>query len=237
MVKFTIAFRAPPGMSREECQDYYRNSHGPLVSSVPEFLRHVRSYSQNFVLNQYCYSGDGAVIDGISELQFDNWEAYNRAFSESKYLELIRPDEKRFADLSSVLVMFSEECKIYDSGSPADLKYFRLLFRDARTDSELFKNIWHEKYASAIKNNSSIRQFSSMYIQNRLSDNDKNPFSMSSPLSGIDEFRLESEEQIPALLEEESRVFHSFEMASVLDNEATMETVCRTNEVLKSHRS
>jgi EthD domain len=46
MVKYIICARRKSGMTRAEFSTYWRNQHGPLVRSVPEFMRHVRKYVQ-----------------------------------------------------------------------------------------------------------------------------------------------------------------------------------------------
>ena len=53
MVKFIGCARRKAGTSVAEFQDYWKNNHGPLVKSVPEFWQYVRqicpgSYAQRF---------------------------------------------------------------------------------------------------------------------------------------------------------------------------------------------
>jgi len=46
MVKLVGCLRRKAGMSAEEFHRYWKNVHGPLVRSVPEFFRYVRKYVQ-----------------------------------------------------------------------------------------------------------------------------------------------------------------------------------------------
>jgi hypothetical protein len=46
MVKLIICAARKPTMTHEEFDAYWRDQHGPLVRSVPEFMRHVRKYVQ-----------------------------------------------------------------------------------------------------------------------------------------------------------------------------------------------
>ena len=45
MIKLTFALVRLPHLSREQFQDYWLNTHGPLVASVRETLR-IRRYVQ-----------------------------------------------------------------------------------------------------------------------------------------------------------------------------------------------
>jgi uncharacterized protein (TIGR02118 family) len=115
MVKFVVAVRRKPGMSAEEFHRYWRENHGPLVRSVPEFMRHVRRYVQSHTLADAAsgFPAGGGSFDGYAELWFDDVESVRRAFQEPRYLEVIRPDEPKFADLSSCVVSVTEEVVIH----------------------------------------------------------------------------------------------------------------------------
>ena len=109
MVKFIICARRKPGMTRAEFSQYWRNQHGPLVRSVPEFIRHVRKYVHCHLLPSASpFGGDGGY-DGVAELWFDSPEALAQAFNEPRYLEIIRPDELKFVDISNCISFITEE--------------------------------------------------------------------------------------------------------------------------------
>ena len=57
--------------------------------------------------------GASSDFDGVAELWFDNIEELNGAFNEPRYLEIIRPDELKFADLVSSVSFVTEEIPIY----------------------------------------------------------------------------------------------------------------------------
>lgn len=115
MVKFVACARRKAGMTTAEFQGYWKNRHGPLVRSVPEFWGYVRRYVQGHTLSDPVPGfppQDDAPFDGIAELWFDSVEDIGRAFSHPRYLELIRPDELKFVDFASSRVFIVEDVEI-----------------------------------------------------------------------------------------------------------------------------
>jgi len=109
MIKLMINVVRKAGMSHEEFADYWRNTHGPLVKSVPEFTRHIRKYVQCHLAAGSNPLGAGGVFDGVAELWFDSAADMERSFSEPRYLEIVRPDELKFAELSKCVSLITEE--------------------------------------------------------------------------------------------------------------------------------
>ena len=112
MIKLIICATRKPGMSREEFNTYWREKHGPLVKSVTEFSRHVRRYVQCHRMETSVPFGIAAEYDGVAELWFDSIESAAEAFGEPKYMELIRPDELKFADLTKCISFVTEENQV-----------------------------------------------------------------------------------------------------------------------------
>ena len=69
-------------MTRKEFDAYWQNQHGPLVKSVPEFMRHVRKYLQCHIVENSVPLGVAASYDGVAELWFDSAEEIAQAFNE-----------------------------------------------------------------------------------------------------------------------------------------------------------
>jgi uncharacterized protein (TIGR02118 family) len=109
MVKLIICAARKAGTTHEEFSVYWREKHGPLVKSVTEFSRHVRKYVQCHLKDTPVPFGIAAPYDGVAELWFDSVEAAEAAFREPKYLEIIRPDELKFADPLRCISFVTEE--------------------------------------------------------------------------------------------------------------------------------
>jgi uncharacterized protein (TIGR02118 family) len=116
-VKIISFLRRNAAMSPAEFSTYWKERHGALVQSVPEFWRHVRGYVQNHPLRETIrtLSGDVAEgFDGVTQLWFDSDQDAVRAFSEPRYLAIIRPDEKILRS-GDPLRLLAEEIVVLDN--------------------------------------------------------------------------------------------------------------------------
>jgi uncharacterized protein (TIGR02118 family) len=113
MVKLIVCAKRKLGTSHEEFARYWRENHGPLVISVPEFIRHVRRYVQCHIVSNSAPLGASSDYDGVAELWFDSVDELDEAFNEPRYLEIIRADELKFADLVNCVSLVTEEVPIH----------------------------------------------------------------------------------------------------------------------------
>ena len=112
MVKLIICATRRSDISRQEFDSYWREKHGPLVTSVAEFARHVRKYVQCHLVEGTPPFGIAGDYDGIAELWFDSLDEAAHAFSEPKYLEIIRSDELKFVDPQKCISFMTEELQV-----------------------------------------------------------------------------------------------------------------------------
>jgi glutathione S-transferase len=116
-----VCIKRRAGLSREDFNHYWRDVHGPLIRSCPEFLRYLRSYNQfHFVDANSPIAGMLGVesaYDGVAELTFNSPEAMAAAFNDPSYLEHIRPDEPNFVDVEGCLSFVTERRVVHCAGS------------------------------------------------------------------------------------------------------------------------
>ena len=106
MIKLTFCLIRLPHLSREAFQDYWRNTHGPLVASVAETLK-IRRYVQLHSL-----APAASDYDGVAELWFDSLEVVveNGRRPEAQAAgALLLEDERRFIDLSKSPLWWGED--------------------------------------------------------------------------------------------------------------------------------
>lgn len=96
MVKLIYCITRKPGLSVEEFQRYWRETHGPIAGAIPG----VRRYVQCHVLPEL-YARQSPPYDGAAELWFDDLDAM-RAAMQSPELKAALEDEKNFIDHTRV---------------------------------------------------------------------------------------------------------------------------------------
>jgi len=107
MIKLTFCLTRLPHLSREAFQDYWFNTHGPLVRSVAEPLgirRYVQMHSMPDEVNAALQASRRGPpsYDGVAELWYDSLEDLGARMQDPKAREaaaLLLEDERRFIDL------------------------------------------------------------------------------------------------------------------------------------------
>jgi uncharacterized protein (TIGR02118 family) len=117
MIKLTFCLRRKPGMSLEEFQRYWRETHAPLVAERAETLGirryvqvHTSDLSQLHAALQARNGGAPEPFDGVAELWFDSLDdiasddpAVQRAAAE------LLADERNFIDLPRSPMWIAQE--------------------------------------------------------------------------------------------------------------------------------
>jgi uncharacterized protein (TIGR02118 family) len=117
MLKLTFCLTRLPHLSREQFQDYWINTHGPLVASAAQTLQ-IRRYVQT-----HSYPADAsaplrasrdapAEYDGVAQLWYDSLDALianGRRDEVRAAAALLLEDERRFIDLSKSPLWWGEE--------------------------------------------------------------------------------------------------------------------------------
>lgn len=152
MLKLIIAFERRPGLSRADSHKHLEQTHASLLFGTHEFKRHVAGYVQNFADGYSAPCGSlQFVADGIVELWFKSLQTLQVAFSEPRYLEVLRPDEMRFADLSRLICAATEERLIWDQGEAGSRKIIRLVAAHPGQNLESAEAFWKHEYPKRIR--------------------------------------------------------------------------------------
>jgi uncharacterized protein (TIGR02118 family) len=117
MIKLTFCLVRLPHLTRVEFQDYWFNTHGPLVRSLADELqirRYVQFHSAPEDLNAPIRASRDAPpeFDGVAELWFDSLEAVaaNGERPEARAAaQTLLEDERRFIDLAKSPLWWGEE--------------------------------------------------------------------------------------------------------------------------------
>lgn len=117
MIKLTFALVRLPHLTREQFQDYWLNTHGPLVASVKDVLR-IRRYVQLHSFDAAISEGIRASrnappqFDGVAQLWYDSLEDLAALGGDPAAREagrLLLEDERKFIDLPKSPLWWGEE--------------------------------------------------------------------------------------------------------------------------------
>lgn len=110
MIKLTYCLHRLPTLSRAEFQQYWRETHAPLVAAARDALG-IRRYIQQHTVESAVAeannagrgipTGDGEDFDGVAELWFDSEEAIAAAAASeegAKHARILAEDEANFID-------------------------------------------------------------------------------------------------------------------------------------------
>ena len=178
MMKMMILAPRRAQLTHAAFRRYVTEVHGPLVRSVPEVAADIRHYHYNFPI---ATATDGAFghplaseLDIVTQGWFDSREAQLRNMSEPRYLQIIRPDEGRFADEQGALMHYTRERVIRD-GQATQLKVFYFRRRHPRLSREAFQLAWAERFpaalGAALANTASVAR----YVQNQVLSESEHP--------------------------------------------------------------
>ncbi len=117
MIKLTFCLTRLPSLSREQFQDYWFNTHGPLVRSVKDVLR-IKRYVQLHSFDESISapiraSREGPPqYDGVALLWWESFEDMGKIASDPKAAEagrMLLEDERKFIDLPKSPLWYGEE--------------------------------------------------------------------------------------------------------------------------------
>ncbi len=108
MVKLLCFLKRKAGMSLEEFNRHWKDTHGPLIAGLPKLARHIVRYEQHRRLPGHEQLGT-PDYDGVAVQWFDSVDDFVAFVSEPDYTQHIFPDEDRFLDRSGLVWMITEE--------------------------------------------------------------------------------------------------------------------------------
>lgn len=121
MIKLVYCITRKPGMSAEEFRRTWLDDHAPLVASYAAALGaagYVQSHTRDDPANTALQAGRGMepAYDGITELWWEDREAFERAMTSPEAIEAgaaLVKDEARFIDFSRSRLFLTDEHRIF----------------------------------------------------------------------------------------------------------------------------
>lgn len=171
MMKMMILAPRRADMSHAEFRQYVTGVHGPLVKSVPEVASAIRHYHYNFPIAGATDDAFGHEIashlDIVTQGWFDSRVAQLRNMAQPRYLEIIRPDEHRFADGARAVMHYTHEIEITPGQSTAN-KIFYFRRRREGLGREEFQSRWRSGFTEIVSESAVWSNVVSRCIQNHV---------------------------------------------------------------------
>lgn len=201
MIKMMILAPRRPGLTQEEFRRYVTEVHGPLVRSVTAVARDIRHYHYNFPVSGAVDTAFGHPLAGhldiCTEASFDSVRAQKDNMKRPGYMEILRPDEHRFAGEGAIMHYTKEWPVLRGDRTLNRVFYYRR--RAPGLPREEFQQRWLEGMRAIFTEDGRLTGIAG-YLQNHTVSEDEHEDGTDSRYYDlIDEFFLEHPGDLAAL--------------------------------------
>lgn len=146
MIKVVSLFRRKAELSVTAFQDYWLNTHAPIVCRMPEVRRYVQSHTRSSG-----YRNRTPAYDGVAELWFDDSDAL-RTLAGCPELQATIADHHEFMDMDSYTEFVGEDVLIKDGSIPSHaVKNIEVVKRKPGMDPKRFHDYWENTHGPLAK--------------------------------------------------------------------------------------
>ncbi|MFG1610658.1 EthD domain-containing protein [Actinoplanes sp. NPDC049265] len=114
MIKASVHLFRRPDLSPDEFVSYWRDTHAPLLRSLPDFTSRVRRYTQQYRLGDLPPGLPLLGCDGVAEIWLDNPVDVIDMFQSVAYQQTVAADEENFLDRSKTELLLTTEQSIVE---------------------------------------------------------------------------------------------------------------------------
>lgn len=109
MIQLTCFVKAKPGLSREEFHRYWKETHAPLVASIPEIRELSDSYSIYPRLAEDYDRPGSPDYDGVAVHTFPTMADFEAYLALPAVTEQLGPDNEAFLDPDATMYILTDE--------------------------------------------------------------------------------------------------------------------------------
>jgi hypothetical protein len=203
MIKMMILAPRRAGMSHPEFRRYVTEVHGPLVKSVTEVAADIRHYHYNFPVPGAADTAFGhplaSDLDIVTEAWFDSVEAQKANMRIPRYLEIVRPDEHRFADGERAVMHYTREIPVLCGDHTLNRVFYLRRRRPGLSRAE-FQRLWLDGMRAVFGSGRWLPAGVTAYLQNHTVSEADHPHGDDPKyFDAIDEFFLTGLDQLRLL--------------------------------------
>lgn len=104
LVKVFTLLRRKPGISLSDFRQYWLETHGSLVSSLPGVRRYLQCH-----VNDGLYGIGEPRFDGVEQVWFDDTKSIEKMMDSAQYKEKVLPDLANFVELKYIFSFAADE--------------------------------------------------------------------------------------------------------------------------------
>ncbi|MDJ0567991.1 MAG: EthD domain-containing protein [Pleurocapsa sp. MO_192.B19] len=104
LVKVFTLLKRKPGVSLSDFRQYWLETHGPLVLSLPGVRRYLQCH-----VNDGLYALGESRFDGVEQVWFDDTISIEKMMNSAQYKEKVLPDLANFVELKYVFSFVADE--------------------------------------------------------------------------------------------------------------------------------
>ncbi len=182
--------------SDERFKSYWRETHSKIASQLPGLLRYQQNHVTDTAQRGISYKRGPEMVDGISQLWFDDAKRKNNAFSQDLGEKLIE-DESHF--IGYLRIVMAECFEVIKPPAPDKaLKRMSFLRRRADVSPEVFAHEWRVVHSGLVKTLPGVLGYRQNLITHRESPKGKVVGYEGLPIDGIVELWFENPETLNA---------------------------------------
>lgn len=158
MVLLNICASRVPGMTHSEYCRYLKDNHARLVLGTEPVARHLTSYVQQHIFDAaYGDQAPTARFDSVSHISAASVADHMAASASQEFKDHIAPDEPKFSDSRTVLMLMLEEQPLETTvRGPSQYRLLHYLANNANTSIDVLQGHWAEAHATLQKEKPSL---------------------------------------------------------------------------------
>lgn len=168
MIKLIVFVSRRADLSPQAFQDYWRQSHGPLVRGAEVTRRTLRGYVQGMTALEAYAGAQPPAYDGTAELYFDSHADADAFFADPEYRARIHPDESNFAELNRCAFVATDGPEVVCGPEPAEADGVKLVIGVKRRP-DLSVAAWRahmrDRHAALVRDHPTSQRYLSGYVQ------------------------------------------------------------------------
>lgn len=182
--------------STERFRTYWRENHSRLASQLPGLLAYQQNHVTDTAQRGISYKRGPEMVDGISQLWFDDSQRMNNAFSQALGEKLIE-DENHF--IGHLRIVTAESLEVIKPPEPGTaLKRMSFLRRRTDVSPEVFAHEWRVVHSALVKTLPGVLGYRQNLIVHRESPKGSVVDYDGLPIDGIVELWFENTETLNA---------------------------------------